>query len=124
MQKLWIRKADWILPIVVVCVALLLWGIRALTAPKGDAVVVAVDGEVVARYTLSEDTDVVIDAYDGTNRLVIRDGTAFISETDCQDKICKNHSAISRVGDSIVCLPHRLTVTVMGEGEQPDAVIS
>ena len=58
------------------------------------------------------------------NRLVIRDGKAFMETATCPDGICVSHRPISRVGESIVCLPHRVIVKVIGEGggEEPDIV--
>ena len=35
---------------------------------------------------------------------------------DCRDKICVNTGKISRAGQSIVCLPARVSVAVVGNG--------
>ena len=36
-------------------------------------------------------------------------------EADCPDLICVHHKPISRQGESIVCLPHKVIVEVTGE---------
>ena len=86
---------------------------------EGDRVVVTVDGEKFGVYALSEDA--VVDIRTGEdgknlNRLVIRDGAAFVETATCPDGICAAHQSISRDGESIVCLPHRVVVTVEQEG--------
>ncbi len=48
------------------------------------------------------------------NIVQIKDYTADMIYADCPDLICVNSRSISRVGESIICLPHRLTVTVTG----------
>lgn len=95
--------------------------------PDGDAVIVTVDGEVYGRFLLSE--DVTVDIYTGENdeqhnRLVIKDGEAYVEQATCPDGICAGHRPIHRQGQSIVCLPHRVAITVekTEKGEQPDIV--
>ena len=51
----------------------------------------------------------------GKNILVIKNGSAYVSEADCPDKICTAHRAISKTGESIVCLPHKLVLTIESE---------
>lgn len=81
---------------------------------------VAVDGEVVMTLPLSEDTEVTIEGVDGgENLLVIQGGTAKIESASCPDGICVRHYAISRDGESIICLPNRVVVTIRG-GEKGD----
>lgn len=81
---------------------------------------VAVDGEVVMTLPLSEDTEVTIEGVDGgENLLVIQDGKAKIESASCPDGICVRHYAISRDGESIICLPNRVVVTIRG-GEKGD----
>ena len=46
------------------------------------------------------------------NLLVIKDGKAFVETATCRDGICAAHAPISREGESIVCLPHKVVITV------------
>ena len=48
------------------------------------------------------------------NRLVIKDGEAFVETATCPDGICAAHKPISHEGESIICLPHRLEIRVEG----------
>lgn len=94
---------------------------------EGDAVTVTVDGVVYGTYPLAEDTAVDLPTYgNGHNRLVIRDGVALMENADCPDRICVAHRPISRQGESIVCLPHRVVVTVVvaqRDDTAPDLVV-
>ena len=100
-----------------------LYGLR----PSGDTVVVSVDGKEYGVYPLSE--DITQDIYTGKNgeylnRLVIKDGKAYMETANCPDGICVEHSKIFRDGESIVCLPHRVVVTVVTDNQgSPDVVI-
>ena len=94
---------------------------------RGDTVKVTVDGKAYASYSLSEDR--VEDIYTGEsgeqlNRLVIRNGKAFVETATCRDGICSSHRPIFRDGESIVCLPNRVVITVISDktSDAPDAV--
>ena len=94
---------------------------------RGDTVKVTVDGKAYASYSLSEDR--VEDIYTGEsgeqlNRLVIRNGKAFVETATCRDGICSSHRPIFRDGESIVCLPHGvvITVTAAEKDDAPDIV--
>lgn len=97
---------------------------------EGNTVTVSVDGKVIATYSLDEDrVEDIRTGKDGLNRLVIKDGKAWIETASCPDGICAAHKPIHRDGESIVCLPNKVVVTVtVTEGEQTaedgvDAVI-
>lgn len=81
----------------------------------GGSVSVEIDGERVGVYPLSRDGEYVLG--DGSNILEIKDGRAFMKSADCPDKTCVHSRPISKVGESVVCLPNRVYVSVIsGDG--------
>ena len=108
------HPGDWWLVGGVVLAVLLVAAGLWLFAGRGQQVEVTVDGKVVETLPLSTDTTVTIPGVGGENTLVIANGTARVSEADCPDGLCVSHRAISRAGESIICLPHRVVVTVTG----------
>lgn len=118
-------RRDLILLLVVLAIGLA--GILFLytrPAAADSEVEVSVDGEVVMTLPLSEDTEVTISGFDGgENLLVISDGKAEIESASCPDGVCVRHYAISRDGESIICLPNRVVVTIRGgEKGEVDAI--
>ena len=99
-------------------VLLLLGGALALflrlTRQAGGTVTVQIDGELVMELPLNGDTQLVLGEDEHTNTLVIAGGTARVVEASCPDRICVGHGAIQYAGESIVCLPHKLVITVQG----------
>ena len=97
-----------------------------LFRPEGSTVTVTVGGEVYGTYSLSVNTVVDIETGEGElNRLVIQDGKAYVETATCPDGICSSHRPISRKGESIVCLPNRVVITVTDSNNQdegPDIV--
>ena len=78
---------------------------------------VTVDGGVYGEFPLSEDTVVSVDELLGHNTIVISRGQVCISEADCPDRYCVKHSAVSKIGETIICLPHKLVVEIKSYGK-------
>ena len=47
-----------------------------------------------------------------------------MKEADCPDQICVRHKAISKSGESIVCLPHKVVVEISSEEEQDVDIVA
>lgn len=103
---------------ILIAVLLLLGGVLAvflrLTRQDGGYVSVQVDGEQLMELPLSADTQVVLGSGEHTNTLAIENGAARVVEATCPDRICVNQGAVRYEGESIVCLPHKLVITVEG----------
>lgn len=117
------RPADALLAAGVIVAALAIWACLLWLPGRGAAVRVTVDGTVVATLPLNRDATLTIPGIDGENTLVIADGKAQITAADCPDQICVRHRAISHPGQSIVCLPHRVVVTVVSNADGVDGEV-
>lgn len=124
-----ISRLEFSLWILVIVIAILLLLIYQMTAKKGNYVQVRVSGELVAEYSLEEDGRYLIDGIkNGSNTLVIEGGEAYMKEADCPDKLCVKQGKISRIGDSLICLPHQVIVEVVSkedrqQSDDVDAVV-
>ena len=49
---------------------------------------------------------------------------AWMEWADCTDQICVNHRAVSREGESIICLPNQVVISVTdGEEAELDGIV-
>lgn len=107
--------------IVIISVALLLiWKLVYLKGQDTDSdacVEVTIDGRAYGTYPLSKDDTIEIKNCDGdvTNTLVIKGGLADMTSADCPDHLCVKKKAISKEGESIICLPNKVVVTVKSD---------
>lgn len=111
--KLW-KRADFLLILLILVIAGFILGWQFLHGKQGEQVTVTVDGEWYGSYSLKQEKQIRIETDDGQhiNVLQIADNTVWMEEADCPDKICVEHKAIHRVGESIVCLPHKVVVEI------------
>ena len=108
-------KPDVIVIAAVLFVALVSLLLIFVLRKPGGVAVVEVDGEVVGEYPLYQNG--VYPLNGGTNVLVIENGVAYLSYSNCPDHTCERTGKIRFVGQTIVCLPNKLSVTVKGEAE-------
>ena len=82
-------------------------------------------GETVAQValdTLAEDKSIT---GDGEYRLTVtltKDGAA-VTESDCPGQDCLHTGRITRAGQSIVCLPEQVIVTLEGKTPSADVIL-
>lgn len=120
------RKKDFILiGIIVVTAAVSALLLMFKQGKPGAIVRITIDGELYGEYSLYEEQAISIDEQLGHNRLVIEDGSAYMADADCPDKYCMDYKPISKGGETIICLPHRLVVEVTGtrDAQQPDVIV-
>jgi len=105
--------------ILLICALLLLcaaaWGVLRLTRDAGSEAVVTVDGQIVLTVPLSREATLTVGEDLGFRNVVeVAGGRVRVADADCPDRLCVRQGWISRDGESIVCLPHKLIVTVRG----------
>lgn len=66
---------------------------------------------------LAENASVTIESSLGTNVIEVADGRVRCLESDCSNQTCVKQGWVSGQGQTIVCLPHKLTVQVVADPE-------
>lgn len=110
------KKNDVLLAVGVAAVAAAIFCFQIFRGNDGSRdVTVTVRGEIFGTYSLAENQTVSIN---NTNCLVIADGKVHMEWADCPDQVCVDHSEIWRDGESIICLPNEVVVTVQSTEER------
>ncbi len=117
------KKNTYILLLAVCIVAVCIFVANKALAKTGDYAEVSIDGETVYELPLSENTELLITGTDGgTNKLIINNGVCYVTEADCPDKLCIKQGKISHNGESIICLPHKLVITIRGTSNNTNPI--
>ena len=64
---------------------------------------------------LSQDDVLTVASSAGTNVIEVQAGKVRVSEADCPNQDCVEQGWISKAGQQIVCLPHKLVVNITDE---------
>ncbi len=100
----------------VLAVALLLCLLPLLGGEEGSVLLISTpEGET--RYSLDTDRECTVHSRGIELCIVILDGEARVEAGTCPDGICRESHAISRVGETILCAPAGVRISVIGEGE-------
>ena len=100
--------------------------IQVFVKKDGNVAVVSIDGQVYKELSLNVNSELDIDnaiGDDDYNIVVIENGYAYMKDADCADKICVHQGKISKVGETIVCLPHKVVIEIEGEDAKLDGVV-
>lgn len=104
-----VRIWDLVLILALVACSCIPW---LIPASQGQTVTVSVDGREVVTLPLSEDREYPLP--DGTV-VVVRDGAAWVEKATCADKLCEEMGKISSEGQTVLCLPNRISLVISGE---------
>ncbi len=74
----------------------------------GETVVIKKGNKVVYEESINKDAAFKLDG----NTVLIKNGKVFMKDATCKNQICVKHKEISKKGETIVCLPHKVLVEV------------
>ncbi|WP_459128704.1 NusG domain II-containing protein [Guggenheimella bovis] len=114
-----IKTPDIVVGVLFILLAMALLYVNAtLRTSVGERVEVSFEGKVIKVLPLNEDTIYRIDHDGHINVVEIREGKCYMKEANCRDQLCVNSRPIKITGETIICLPHRISLRVVGgEGE-------
>lgn len=111
--------------VVVALVALVLAGFAATQAfgALADARTVHIQDADGKTYDmpLSENGQLMVSTTEGENVIVVEGGKVRVESADCPNQDCVHQGEISQAGQQIVCLPHKLVVSIQADGESTGA---
>lgn len=87
---------------------------------------ITVGGKFYSKVPLSahKGEDTIEINHDGhLNKIVIKDNKIKMIDADCPDLLCVYQGEISKVGESLVCLPNKVMVEIKGNKVEDDDII-
>lgn len=112
------HKFDIIVAAVLILTAVISYIIvSVVNSEKAGKIEVVIDGRTEYTYPLDKDGEYDIENDKFINVIVVKDGRVSMKEADCPDKLCVKQGTISKNGQSIICLPHKLVVKITSDKE-------
>ena len=109
---------------VVTVFALSVLGAVLMSGTDGGSLTVTVckDGKEVYNARLDEIAEPTEIDVGGCVVSISGDGVC-VKEADCPDRLCVGQGRITKAGQSVICLPNRVSVYLTGEKAEVDAVV-
>lgn len=120
------KKFHMIKPFEAVIIGIILFGsIAAILiinrSGSGSRTAVIRCGDVRHELALDEDGLFRFDGIDA--EFEVKDGKIRLTKASCPDKICEKTGYIGSSGQSIICVPNKITVAVVGSDESIDVTV-
>lgn len=114
--------------IAIICVAVIVIisyiTVNLLRNDEADTVVIYVDGKIEKKLDLNKNQEYKVNVDNGYNIIRIKDKKAKIKESDCSNQTCVNTGTISKDGQTLICLPHKVEVTIVSDDKSEVDVIA
>ena len=119
------KKRDIIIYIIILAALVLSVLLNYFFSKNGDFVRIYVDKEIYADYPLYEDKTIEIDGKNNIKMfLIIKDKSAYVTDSSCSDKVCETTGYISKTNESIICLPGKIVISVISDNDAEYDTIS
>lgn len=105
---------------VLLCAILLLL-FPAITRSDGEWLVITTP-EGAQSYRLDKAQTFTVSSHGITLTVAIENGSARVLHSDCPDGVCRQSRAIKKSGETILCAPAGITLSVRGGGSDVDFV--
>ncbi len=117
-----LRSFDLVLIAALVFLAGLWWALGSFDSRDPAWVQVYTAQGLYREVPLHEDGDISVPGPLGESLVEIRSGEASMAWSPCPNKLCMHMGAASRPGESIVCVPNRVSVVIRSDRTDTDAV--
>ncbi len=117
-----ITAGDIMITAVIVAAAVFLFIIPLLYGSEPAYVVITVQNGGTTRFSLYENRELTVSSNGITLLVVIENAQVYVKSSDCPDKVCVHTGRISRSGQSIICAPAGVVISVEGGGADADHI--
>ena len=120
------KKNDFILIGSVLLILILIIAIFYSQRTEGSKVSVYRDGKEVLSFDMNKDITYTIRGEQGEwNTLTIKDNVVDMVDASCPDKLCVHQKKIHYNKETIICLPNRIVLEIIGgEENQIDSIVN
>jgi len=82
---------------------------------EGSQALIKVGNSPAQRISLRMDRIINLEGEKGKVTIEVKDGRVSVVESSCLQKICVNTGWVNKPGQSIICLPNKVLVTIEGK---------
>jgi hypothetical protein len=115
-----LTKPDISLVLSVIALIIVFYFLFDLSHSVEKYVVIEIDGGKGKKVTFPENTIINVNGKEGPLKIEISGRKVRVLDSSCQNKLCVKSGWINKNGESIICLPNRAIIKILGEEEELD----
>ena len=122
LQSFKVAKAgDWFIIILfftlIVISTKLLWNL-----PQGQYLEIYKNNEILATYSLNQQITKTINGAKGETKITINNGKVRFSSAPCAKKYCIHQGWINKASQIIICIPNKISISILGGNKNYDSI--
>ncbi len=121
MNTRFLKLSEALIIIIVILLCLLIIFLR--NGNNGKSAIISINGKTAAVIPLSKESEHF--SVKGADNIffTVHNGCIYVDSSDCTDKICMKTGKINKCGESIICLPKKVSVTISDSTENADVIV-
>ncbi len=116
------KHGDWLILILSLLLVPLSWSMTHKDSSVVTAIEVSVADQSPTTYNLQNDQKITVKGKLGDSIIEVHDGRVRMLSSPCNGKICVLSGWHQHGGDSIVCLPNKVSVSLISQQERFDGI--
>ncbi len=88
---------------------------KNISATEGSVLLVELEGAAIYKGSMSENRTVTVKGRFGEVRIRVEEGRVAVTDAHCPNKVCVRTGWRSLAGESIICVPNRVLVKILGD---------
>lgn len=113
------KKKDIILFIIVILITVISFGVKKYFELKtATNIEIYVDNSLYKKIPIDSNEEISIKKNGHTNVIKIHDNGVEMISADCPDKVCVKTGFIDKTGESIVCLPNKISIKIVSNEDK------
>jgi len=116
-----IKFGDWFI-IFLFCALIVISTKLLWSLPQGEYLEIYENNKILATYSLNQEITKEINGAKGKTKIIINNGKVRFSSSPCPKKYCIHQGWINKANQTIVCIPNKISISIVGAKRKYDAI--
>ena len=116
-----IKVGDWFI-IILFCALIIISTKLLWNLPQGEYLEIYKNNEILAIYSLNQKITKVINGEKGETKITIDNGKVRFSSAPCAKKYCIHQGWINKANQIIICIPNKISISILGGKKNYDSI--
>ena len=116
------KIGDWLILVFSLMLIPLSWSLTKQQSGSGSAIEINVNNQPPLTYSMMKDQKIKVAGELGNSIVEIQDGKVRFSHSPCNNKVCILSGWHQSSGDHIVCLPNKISVSLLSQEDRFDGI--